>query len=458
MTKNEKRRASKKRKKQQSSSEPSLQKTTKIGEGMEDNEEIVIPDEMKEVFIKFQEHAENAVQPSVYIPPSQQEEEEEHEEKRETKRKTLGKQKRKKLSRFSVAELKQVVNRPDVVEKHDVASPDPLLHVSLKSIKNSVSVPRHWSSASKFLQHKRNQEQVSYKLPSFIAETGINTIRAALAEEEAKRKSSQKARERVQPRMGKLDLDYQVLHDAFFKHQSKPKLRRHGDVFAENETNNFDTGKFKPGKLTKALREALDMKEGSPPPWLFNMQRFGPPPSYPWLKIPGVNAPLPPGAKYGFEEFGWGSAPVDQFGRPLYGDVFASSSSTNYASAPTLSTHWGDLVEEEEEEEEQNEEESSEEEGDDEQVAVDRNGSAESSDSESSEGSLQEKQEEEKRQTEESKLYQVLEQEETKVGDSTFGGTHKYKIAEKKPRGQKQEPQQQQDDKEDEALESSFKF
>jgi len=37
------------------------------------------------------------------------------------------------------------------------------------------------------------------------------------------------------------------------------------------------------------------MAPNGPPPWLFNMQRYGPPPSYPGLRIPGVNAPLPPG-------------------------------------------------------------------------------------------------------------------------------------------------------------------
>ena len=30
-----------------------------------------------------------------------------------------------------------------------------------------------------------------------------------------------------------------------------------------------------------------------PPPWLLHMQRYGPPPSYPNLKIPGLNAPIP---------------------------------------------------------------------------------------------------------------------------------------------------------------------
>ena len=52
----------------------------------------------------------------------------------------------------------------------------------------------------------------------------------------------------------------------------------------------------RPGKLSSELREALGMTEPSmPPPWLLNMQRFGPPPSYPSLKIPGLNCPIPEG-------------------------------------------------------------------------------------------------------------------------------------------------------------------
>ena len=34
-------------------------------------------------------------------------------------------------------------------------------------------------------------------------------------------------------------------------------------------------------------------KSKFPPPWLVAMQRYGPPPSYPSLKIPGLNAPIP---------------------------------------------------------------------------------------------------------------------------------------------------------------------
>lgn len=39
----------------------------------------------------------------------------------------------KKLTRLSVAELKQLVSRPDVVEMHDVTARDPKLLVQLKA-------------------------------------------------------------------------------------------------------------------------------------------------------------------------------------------------------------------------------------------------------------------------------------------------------------------------------------
>ena len=56
----------------------------------------------------------------------------------------MSKRKLKKLNRLSVAELKQLVSRPDVVEMHDVTARDPRLLVHLKSTRNTVPVPRHW--------------------------------------------------------------------------------------------------------------------------------------------------------------------------------------------------------------------------------------------------------------------------------------------------------------------------
>ena len=42
-----------------------------------------------------------------------------------------------------------------------------------------------------------------------------------------------KMREKVQPKLGKIDIDYQKLHDAFFKWQTKPKMTIHGDLYYE---------------------------------------------------------------------------------------------------------------------------------------------------------------------------------------------------------------------------------
>lgn len=147
----------------------------------------------------------------------------------------LSKRKKKMLSRLSVAELKQLVSRPDVVEVHDVTSSNPKLLIHLKAQRNTVPVPRHWCHIRKYLQGKRGIEKLPFQLPEFIAETGIAKIRDAVMEQEALRKGKQKARERVRPKMGKIDIDYQVLHDAFFKYQTKPKMTGHGDLYYEGK-------------------------------------------------------------------------------------------------------------------------------------------------------------------------------------------------------------------------------
>ena len=44
-----------------------------------------------------------------------------------------------------------------------------------------------------------------------------------------------KMREKVRPKLGKIDIDYQKLHDAFFKWQTKPKMSMHGDLYYEGK-------------------------------------------------------------------------------------------------------------------------------------------------------------------------------------------------------------------------------
>ena len=151
-------------------------------------------------------------------------------------------------------------------------------------------------------------------------------MRNAIDEDEGGMNAKRKNRTRVAPKMGALDVDYRTLYDAFFKHQNRAsiqdKLTGFGDLYYEGKE--FETQKSSDiqvgGSLSESLRDALGMTaENSPPTWLINMQRYGPPPSYPNLKIPGLNAPLPAGCSYGYHLNGWGKPSVDPMGRPLFG-------------------------------------------------------------------------------------------------------------------------------------------
>lgn len=73
----------------------------------------------------------------------------------------------------------------------------------------------------------------------------------------------------------------------------------HGRVltrrYYEGKELETDLRTKKPGELSEELIEALSIPPLAPPPWLIAMQRFGPPPSYPNLRIRGLNAPIPSG-------------------------------------------------------------------------------------------------------------------------------------------------------------------
>ena len=134
-------------------------------------------------------------------------------------------------------------------------SPPPLPPLPLQAYRNTVSIPRHWSQKRKYLQGKRGLDKPPFKLPEFIEATGISEqpapqaqslpclqaaftlhpplfacshvpllvpimlpcppssageMRQAYLEKVDSQKMKQKARERMQPKMGKLDIDYQV--------------------------------------------------------------------------------------------------------------------------------------------------------------------------------------------------------------------------------------------------------
>lgn len=296
----------------------------------------------------------------------------EEEEDAQRDEKKLSKKARKAQNKLSVAELKALVQKPETVEWTDTSASDPRLLVHIKSYRNVVPVPSHWSLKREYLSSKRGVEKPPFALPKFIQETGIAEMRDAVLEKQDQASLKQKQRERVQPKMGKLDIDYQKLYEAFFRFQTKPELTRYGEVYYEGKEYETNLRHLRPGELSDELKEALNIPPGAPPPWLLNQQRFGPPPSYPALKIPGLNAPIPPGASWGYQPGGYGKPPTDEFNRPLWGgDIYGviQPQVNTQTGEPVEKTLWGELQEPEEESEEE-ESDAEEEEGNEEEIGA----------------------------------------------------------------------------------------
>ena len=296
----------------------------------------------------------------------------EDEEMEEAQEQKLSKKKRKAQSKLSVAELKALVEKPETVDWTDTSASDPRLLVHIKAYRNVVPVPAHWSLKREYLSSKRGVEKPPFALPKFIQDTGIAEMRDAVLEKSDQASLKQKQRERVQPKMGKLDIDYQKLYEAFFRFQTKPELTRYGEVYYEGKEYETNLRHLRPGELSEDLKEALNIPPGAPPPWLLNQQRFGPPPSYPALKIAGLNAPLPPGASWGYQPGGYGKPPTDEFNRPLWGgDIYGviQPQVNTQMGAPVEKTLWGELQEAEEESEAEESEEEDES-GDEEEIGA----------------------------------------------------------------------------------------
>jgi splicing factor 3B subunit 2 len=318
----------------------------------------------KDVFGKFKQEGnedqddpalKDVDKPEVYYSDDDEVPDEEAEQE-----KKLSKKARKAQSKLSIAELKAIVKKPELVEWTDTSASDPRLLVAIKSYRNVVPVPSHWSLKREYLSSKRGIEKAPFALPKFIQDTGIAEMRDAVLEKQAEQSLKQKQRERVQPKMGKMDVDYTKLYEAFFRFQTKPELTRYGEVYYEGKEYETDLKHLRPGELGEELLEALNMTAGMPPPWLINQQRYGPPPSYPALKIPGLNAPLPAGAQWGFHAGGFGKPPVDEQGHPLFGgDIYGAPARQEYQQLgePVEKTIWGELQQPEEESEEEDEEE-----------------------------------------------------------------------------------------------------
>lgn len=204
-------------------------------------------------------------------------------------------------------ELKLVVPYPELLEIEDATCVDPVAYNLMKGRCGTVPVPRYWRSASKRM-FPRTYHKPGYRVPRGVAGTGIPELRRMMREREAGMSLRERIREKLHPKLGRSLVNQQTLHDAFFLHEARPHISRHGEVF-EPGTDWFTRG-CSPGVMSSELMEALGIDDRSPPPWLFPMQKYGMPPSYPDAKIPGVNAPIPEGCSYGYQPRGWGE-PLD---------------------------------------------------------------------------------------------------------------------------------------------------
>ncbi|KAI0462968.1 hypothetical protein LJB42_003772 [Komagataella kurtzmanii] len=223
----------------------------------------------------------------------------------------LSKKEKKRLYGISLTELKKYAARPDLVEWYDADAEDPTLNVYLKSLLRAVKVPVHWQSKRDYLSSKRGFEKPPFRLPDFIRDTGIMEMRDVSQEDESTLK--QRTRDKVQPKMGKLDIDFQRLHDAFTKFQTKPPMLAFGDVYYEGRgSETFELENFVPGKVSSRLRTALGIANHEKPPWVAQMAKLEPPPAYPNMDADGVfKEPLMKNLGPPIERDSWGSIHPD---------------------------------------------------------------------------------------------------------------------------------------------------
>ena len=178
----------------------------------------------------------------------------------------LTRKQRKELKKLQIADLKRVCEKPEVVEIWDTTAQDPEFLVYIKASRNAVPVPRHWSQKRAFLAGKRGIEKPPFKLPAFIEATGIAKLRDSYAEREEQKSLKSKVKDTKTAKLGRIDIDYQVMHDAFFKFQTKPKMTKMGDLYFEGKEYEISLGDRKPGNLSDELKAALGIDGNNGPP------------------------------------------------------------------------------------------------------------------------------------------------------------------------------------------------
>lgn len=261
-----------------------------------DVKEVLPPSDLlelfKDVFSRFtqeqesQEEVKPSSEPQVVYSDSSDESGSETEEPLTRKQARL-------QNKIPLSLLKAATSQPQLVDWFDADAKDPYLLVALKSQVNVIQVPAHWSAKRDYLSSRKGGDKPPFQLPQFIKDTGIEEMRSVATDDQTLK---QLQRDKVQVKTGKLDIDYQKLHNAFYKYQTKPRVSGFGELYYEGKEMDEFTDELdhvKPGIVSSRLRKALGMPENDmniPPPWLLIMQQLGKPSAYKSLVIPGLDS------------------------------------------------------------------------------------------------------------------------------------------------------------------------
>merc|ERR1712032_651476 len=133
---------------------------------------------------------------------------------------TSSKRKNRVASRPSLVSLKQLSPKAEEVFSFDTTAEDPHTLLYLKSVFNSWEVPTNWDRRQCKIMTLCNPSAL-FVLPPFLLSTGVSAIRNHSSH--GADNTSHPGRNRIRPKSSRIQLNYDVLRDAFFKYQSKPE-------------------------------------------------------------------------------------------------------------------------------------------------------------------------------------------------------------------------------------------
>lgn len=209
----------------------------------------------------------------------------------------------------------------EYVGEHDGNAEDPFFTVLMNMQPWTVPVPRHWDKLRSFLSLQADREEAVGIVPAAIQVLGVDKLRAA-----RDRKANPNQIAFLKCFMTGTPLVRKTFH---------LELSRFGDVYEEGKW--LPKTYYTPGKMSQRLRQALGVGTHAPPPWLYSMQSMRRlPPAYPALRVPGLNAPIPPGAQWGLGQGQWGEPPRAEDNTFLFPGVMDES-----AEQSTAPLRWG---------------------------------------------------------------------------------------------------------------------